>query len=166
MFCWYCILLLLKNILPIFTVRAHTHNMCLCMGSPFTHKCTHTHIQLDLILKSDEGGDISDFITNGEWFLIGKYCIFTVKFNIFQSFSIPLPLFPHLCSLTPQHNFVCKYIRFSVFRRHIVGISATCSQFTEMYLLSSRYFAFIWFQFKFWNCIRHTAHIHTYIQKQ
>lgn len=28
--------------------------------------------QLDLILKSEDGGDISDFITNGEWFLIGK----------------------------------------------------------------------------------------------
>lgn len=28
--------------------------------------------QLDLVLKSEEGGDVSDFITNGEWFLLGK----------------------------------------------------------------------------------------------
>lgn len=29
--------------------------------------------QLDLVLKSEEGGDLSDFITNGEWYLIGKH---------------------------------------------------------------------------------------------
>lgn len=28
--------------------------------------------QLDLVLKSD-GGDLSDFTTNGEWYLLGKY---------------------------------------------------------------------------------------------
>ncbi|KAJ9576118.1 hypothetical protein L9F63_007005, partial [Diploptera punctata] len=27
--------------------------------------------QLDLVLNSEEGGDLSDFITNGEWYLIG-----------------------------------------------------------------------------------------------
>lgn len=35
-------------------------------------------------------------------------------------------------------------------------ISATRS--IHVYLLSSCYFAFIWFQFKFWNCIRHVTH--------
>ena len=28
--------------------------------------------QLDLVLNSEEGGDLSDFITNGEWYLLGK----------------------------------------------------------------------------------------------
>lgn len=28
--------------------------------------------QLDLVLKSEEGGDLSDFITNGEWYLVGE----------------------------------------------------------------------------------------------
>nr|CAI5853039.1 unnamed protein product [Callosobruchus analis] len=27
--------------------------------------------QLDLVLNSEEGGDLSDFITNGEWYLLG-----------------------------------------------------------------------------------------------
>ena len=29
--------------------------------------------QLDLALKNEDGGDISSFITNGEWDLIGKH---------------------------------------------------------------------------------------------
>jgi hypothetical protein len=29
-------------------------------------------LQLDLALKDEKGGDISSFITNGEWDLIGK----------------------------------------------------------------------------------------------
>ncbi|KAK9718868.1 Neurotransmitter-gated ion-channel transmembrane region [Popillia japonica] len=32
---------------------------------------TYDGNQLDLVLKSEEGGDLSDFITNGEWYLIG-----------------------------------------------------------------------------------------------
>ncbi|XP_031623467.1 neuronal acetylcholine receptor subunit alpha-7 [Contarinia nasturtii] len=32
---------------------------------------TYDGNMLDLVLKSEEGGDISDFITNGEWFLLG-----------------------------------------------------------------------------------------------
>ncbi|XP_070505039.1 neuronal acetylcholine receptor subunit alpha-7 isoform X3 [Chironomus tepperi] len=32
---------------------------------------TYDGNQLDLVLNSDEGGDLSDFITNGEWYLIG-----------------------------------------------------------------------------------------------
>ncbi|KAJ8955313.1 hypothetical protein NQ318_003406, partial [Aromia moschata] len=28
-------------------------------------------VQLDLVLNSEEGGDLSDFITNGEWYLLG-----------------------------------------------------------------------------------------------
>ncbi|XP_044741472.1 neuronal acetylcholine receptor subunit alpha-7 isoform X2 [Chrysoperla carnea] len=32
---------------------------------------TYDGNQLDLVLNSEEGGDLSDFITNGEWFLIG-----------------------------------------------------------------------------------------------
>ncbi|XP_037041843.1 neuronal acetylcholine receptor subunit alpha-7 isoform X1 [Bradysia coprophila] len=32
---------------------------------------TYDGNQLDLVLKSEEGGDLTDFITNGEWFLIG-----------------------------------------------------------------------------------------------
>ena len=31
-----------------------------------------TLLQLDLALKDEKGGDISSFITNGEWDLIGK----------------------------------------------------------------------------------------------
>lgn len=27
--------------------------------------------QLDLVLNSEDGGDLSDFITNGEWYLLG-----------------------------------------------------------------------------------------------
>lgn len=30
-------------------------------------------IQLDLVLKDEAGGDLSDFITNGEWYLIGEF---------------------------------------------------------------------------------------------
>ncbi|XP_066157972.1 neuronal acetylcholine receptor subunit alpha-7 isoform X8 [Euwallacea fornicatus] len=32
---------------------------------------THDGNQLDLVLNSETGGDLSDFITNGEWYLIG-----------------------------------------------------------------------------------------------
>ncbi|XP_033213484.1 neuronal acetylcholine receptor subunit alpha-7 [Belonocnema kinseyi] len=32
---------------------------------------TYDGNQLDLVLNSEEGGDLSDFITNGEWYLIG-----------------------------------------------------------------------------------------------
>nr|XP_014284144.1 neuronal acetylcholine receptor subunit alpha-7 isoform X3 [Halyomorpha halys] len=32
---------------------------------------TYDGNQLDLVLKSEEGGDLSDFITNGEWYLVG-----------------------------------------------------------------------------------------------
>ncbi|KOB78670.1 Nicotinic acetylcholine receptor subunit alpha 6 isoform 4 [Operophtera brumata] len=32
---------------------------------------TYDGNQLDLVLKDENGGDLSDFITNGEWFLIG-----------------------------------------------------------------------------------------------
>lgn len=32
---------------------------------------TYDGNQLDLILNSEDGGDLSDFITNGEWYLIG-----------------------------------------------------------------------------------------------
>ncbi|XP_025075030.1 acetylcholine receptor subunit alpha-type acr-16 [Pogonomyrmex barbatus] len=34
---------------------------------------TYDGNQLDLILNSEEGGDLSDFITNGEWYLIGEF---------------------------------------------------------------------------------------------
>lgn len=30
-------------------------------------------LQLDLVLNSEAGGDLSDFITNGEWYLLGEY---------------------------------------------------------------------------------------------
>jgi hypothetical protein len=30
-------------------------------------------LQLDLQLQDDAGGDISSFVTNGEWDLLGKY---------------------------------------------------------------------------------------------
>lgn len=32
---------------------------------------THLHLQLDLQLQDEAGGDISSFVTNGEWELIG-----------------------------------------------------------------------------------------------
>ncbi|XP_018566635.1 neuronal acetylcholine receptor subunit alpha-7 isoform X1 [Anoplophora glabripennis] len=32
---------------------------------------TYDGNQLDLVLNSEEGGDLSDFITNGEWYLLG-----------------------------------------------------------------------------------------------
>ena len=31
--------------------------------------------QLDLEMKSEDGGDLSNFITNGEWYLLGKLTI-------------------------------------------------------------------------------------------
>ncbi|ETN62386.1 hypothetical protein AND_005921 [Anopheles darlingi] len=34
---------------------------------------TYDGNQLDLVLNSEDGGDLSDFITNGEWYLIGTY---------------------------------------------------------------------------------------------
>lgn len=34
--------------------------------------------QLDLVLKSD-GGDLSDFTTNGEWYLLGKYYFISIS---------------------------------------------------------------------------------------
>lgn len=61
--------------------QTHTRNVCMVFRFKWT--------QLDLILKSEDGGDISDFITNGEWFLIGKYCVLTAKFDITQSLSLP-----------------------------------------------------------------------------
>lgn len=33
---------------------------------------TYDGLQLDLQLQDDSGGDISSFITNGEWELLGK----------------------------------------------------------------------------------------------
>lgn len=33
-------------------------------------------LQLDLVLNSEAGGDLSDFITNGEWYLLGEYFLF------------------------------------------------------------------------------------------
>lgn len=35
-------------------------------------------LQLNLELKSEEGGDLSDFITNGEWYLLGKAKLFFI----------------------------------------------------------------------------------------
>lgn len=40
--------------------------------------CLFCTKQLDLVLKAEEGGDISNFITNGEWFLIGKLNLFLI----------------------------------------------------------------------------------------
>ncbi|XP_017859578.1 PREDICTED: neuronal acetylcholine receptor subunit alpha-6 isoform X2 [Drosophila arizonae] len=34
---------------------------------------TYDGNQLDLVLNSEDGGDLSDFITNGEWYLLGTY---------------------------------------------------------------------------------------------
>lgn len=39
------------------------------------------HLQLDLQLQDEAGGDISSFITNGEWDLLGKKLVFTQKVN-------------------------------------------------------------------------------------
>lgn len=61
-----------------------------------THTQTHTHttnvicvwilvLQLDLVLKSEEGGDISDFITNGEWFLLGKFSLKSFPYSTLAS---------------------------------------------------------------------------------
>lgn len=35
------------------------------------YKITLKKKQLDLVLNSEDGGDLSDFITNGEWYLLG-----------------------------------------------------------------------------------------------
>ena len=35
--------------------------------------------QLDLKLKSDDGGDISTYVTNGEWALIGRHPVWSVS---------------------------------------------------------------------------------------
>lgn len=61
-----------------------------------THTQTHTRttnvicvwilvLQLDLVLKSEEGGDISDFITNGEWFLLGKFSLKSFPYSTLAS---------------------------------------------------------------------------------
>lgn len=50
---------------------------CDSCETPLTTNCNlkSHHVfffsQLDLVLKSD-GGDLSNFITNGEWYLLGK----------------------------------------------------------------------------------------------
>lgn len=36
--------------------------------------CFFSYLQLDLQLQDEAGGDISSFITNGEWDLLGKQC--------------------------------------------------------------------------------------------
>jgi len=33
------------------------------------------HLQLDVQLQDEAGGDISSFITNGEWDLLGKFFV-------------------------------------------------------------------------------------------
>lgn len=42
-----------------------------CIPLPLQTKSME--LQLDLVLNSEAGGDLSDFITNGEWYLLGEY---------------------------------------------------------------------------------------------
>lgn len=43
------------------------------------------YFQLDLQLQDEAGGDISSFVTNGEWELLGKLCyINTFTFRLIQ----------------------------------------------------------------------------------
>ena len=44
--------------------------------------------QLDLALKDENGGDISSFISNGEWDLIGVYISEQNLFYVFHIFSL------------------------------------------------------------------------------
>lgn len=51
-------------------------------------------LQLDLVLNSETGGDLSDFITNGEWYLLGEY--FTLfPAVILMSFDVYVCVCPH-----------------------------------------------------------------------
>lgn len=44
------------------------------------------HFQLDLNLKSKDGGDISTYVTNGEWALIGRVWLYYVMgLNLLQT---------------------------------------------------------------------------------
>jgi len=40
-------------------------------------------MQLDLTLQTEEGGDISNFNTNGEWDLLGKVFLFLSALTVF-----------------------------------------------------------------------------------
>lgn len=40
--------------------------------SIFANNIVFLLLQLDLVLKDEDGGDLSDFITNGEWSLLSK----------------------------------------------------------------------------------------------
>uniref|UniRef100_A0A1A9ZEH8 Neurotransmitter-gated ion-channel ligand-binding domain-containing protein n=1 Tax=Glossina pallidipes TaxID=7398 RepID=A0A1A9ZEH8_GLOPL len=49
---------------------AESIDMCICHEVEFTNLQRHD-ISLDLQLQDEAGGDISSFITNGEWDLLG-----------------------------------------------------------------------------------------------
>ena len=46
--------------------------MCIPQWRRLACSICKSFVQLDLVLNSEDGGDLSDFITNGEWYLIGK----------------------------------------------------------------------------------------------
>lgn len=43
----------------------------ICTKFNLNRSTINYNTQLDLVLNSEDGGDLSDFITNGEWYLIG-----------------------------------------------------------------------------------------------
>lgn len=54
--------------------RMNEYNFCWRIPLPLQTKSME--LQLDLVLNSEAGGDLSDFITNGEWYLLGEYFLF------------------------------------------------------------------------------------------
>ena len=69
----------------------------------------YVHSQLDLTLQSEEGGDISNFNTNGEWDLLGMATVtartrLPLSYFFFFLSVAPFKFFCH-CSLLIQNVF-------------------------------------------------------------
>jgi hypothetical protein len=72
----------------------------------------YVHSQLDLTLQSEEGGDISNFNTNGEWDLLGMATVTTCTrlpllfmFGLLSKRAALLNFFSCHCSLLIQNVF-------------------------------------------------------------
>ncbi|CAL1286349.1 unnamed protein product [Larinioides sclopetarius] len=71
---------------------------------------TYDGFQLDLRLASEDGGDLSTYITNGEWILIGKYFPYFLSYK-FDENSIRGGARREQGELSPcQGNFCMGYL--------------------------------------------------------
>lgn len=59
--------------LPWYNKHSKTRILCAFFG---ISKSFLLHIQLDLQLQDESGGDVSSFITNGEWELLGEWKLY------------------------------------------------------------------------------------------